>query len=82
MLKIIICAAVLAVSSSAFAKDVYVKPQIRSDGTYVEGHYRTSPNSTKLDNYSTEGNYNPHTGEIGTKNPYNDGLNTPRLRKY
>ena len=45
----------------------YYKP---STGTYVMPSYRTSPNSTKIDNYSTKGNYNPYTGKIGTKNIY------------
>lgn len=45
----------------------YYKPSTRS---YVMPSYRTSPNKTKLDNYSTRGNYNPYTGKIGTQNPY------------
>lgn len=44
----------------------WVNGYYRSDGTYVEGHYRTNPNYTKDDNYTTIGNVNPHTGEIGT----------------
>ena len=38
-------------------------------GTHVAPHERTAPNSTKLDNSSTKGNANPHTGKAGTKNP-------------
>lgn len=49
---------------------VYVKPHINRDGTFVEGHHRSAPNSTKLDNYSTQGNVNPYTGQSGTVNPY------------
>jgi hypothetical protein len=49
---------------------VYVQGYIRSDGTYVPGHYRSAPNSTVLDNYSTKGNTNPYTGKAGTKDPY------------
>ena len=45
----------------------YVKGYTRSDGTYVKGHYRSSPNSTQRDNYSTYGNTNPYTGKAGTK---------------
>jgi hypothetical protein len=52
-----------------FAKDVYIKPHTRSDGTYVQGHYRTAPNSSQYDNYSTKGNYNPYTGQAGTVEP-------------
>jgi len=45
----------------------YIKP---SSGRYVAPFYRTSPNSTKFDNYSTKGNYNPYTGKKGYVNPY------------
>ena len=58
-------------AGSAEAKTVrvngYYKP---STGHYVAPYYKTSPNKTKLDNYSTRGNYNPYTGKTGTKNIY------------
>jgi len=47
--------------------DVYVQGYTKNDGTYVQGHYRSSPNGTTSDNYSTKGNINPYTGEYGTK---------------
>lgn len=47
--------------------DVWVEGYYRSDGTYVQGHYRTAPNDTKADNWSTRGNINPHTGKPGTR---------------
>lgn len=47
------------------AQDVWVNGYTRKDGTYVQGHYRTKPNHTKNDNYSTIGNINPYTGELG-----------------
>ena len=53
----------------AYASE-YVDGYFKSDGTYVPPHFRSSPNSTKLDNYSTRGNANPYTGKEGTKNPY------------
>ena len=37
----------------------------RSNGTFVQPHVRTMPNSTNWDNYSTKGNYNPITGSTG-----------------
>ena len=46
---------------------VYVNGYTRSNVTYVPGHYRSSPNSTQRDNYSTYGNTNPYTGQRGTK---------------
>jgi hypothetical protein len=38
-------------------------------GTYVPPHQQTNPNSTQQDNYGTKGNYNPNTGNYGTKTP-------------
>ncbi len=49
--------------------DVPVDGYTKKDGTYVEPYYRTPPNDTKEDNYSTKGNTNPYTGEKGTKDP-------------
>ncbi len=42
----------------------------RSDGTYVAPHHQTNSNSTKLDNWSTQGNVNPYTRRDGTVDPY------------
>ena len=55
--------------ADSFAGDVHVKGYYRADGTYVEPHYRSAPNSTTSDNWSTIGNVNPYTGKIGTKIP-------------
>jgi hypothetical protein len=38
--------------------------------TYVAPYYRTSPDRTRLNNYSTKGNVNPFTGKKGYKSPY------------
>lgn len=56
---------------SAFAKDVWVNPYVTSNGTYVEGHYRSAPDGDPSNNWTTQGNVNPYTGEQGTRNPYN-----------
>lgn len=37
-----------------------------SQDVWVKGHYRTRPNNTINDNYSTVGNINPYTGKAGT----------------
>ncbi len=53
------------------AKTVRVKGYFKpSTMKYVAPSYRTSPNKTKLDNYSTKGNYNPYSGKKGTVNLY------------
>lgn len=63
----LIMAALLA--APALASD-FVPGYIRKDGAYVQPHFKTEPNSTKLDNYSTQGNVNPYTGQRGTVDPY------------
>jgi hypothetical protein len=55
----------------AFSEDVWVNGYTRSNGTYVQGHYRSHPDGNAFNNYSTRGNYNPYNGQRGTVNPYN-----------
>jgi hypothetical protein len=64
----------LSVSFHVYGGDVYVEGYYRADGTYVAPHYRSGPNHTKLDNWTTKGNVNPYTGEDGTRtyNNYNN----------
>jgi hypothetical protein len=65
-------AALALIFATAALADTHVKGYYKKNGTYVEPHYRSSPNSTINDNYSTKGNVNPYTGKEGTRNP-NDG---------
>ena len=44
---------------------VRVSGYTRKDGTYVQPYFRTAPNSTNIDNFSTRGNVNPYTGQPG-----------------
>lgn len=60
----------LAWASQADARGVRVSGYVKKDGTYVAPHYRSAPNRSALDNYSTRGNYNPYTGQAGKKDPY------------
>jgi len=70
-MKTIIAVALFAMSFAATAAStVYVDPYVRKDGTYVPPHVRTAPNSSRQDNWSSQGNTNPYTGERGTVNPY------------
>lgn len=68
-MKTLILVLICVVGSFAHA-DQWVNGYARSNGTYVQGYERTSPNNTRLDNYSTQGNTNPYTGQSGTVNPY------------
>ena len=45
----------------------YQKGYTRSDGTYVQGHYKTNSNRTNHDNFSTLGNTNTYTGSTGSR---------------
>lgn len=68
--------ALALVSSAAFA-DTYVRGHTTKNGTYVEPHYRTSEDSSKFNNYSTQGNVNPYNGKQGRIDPY-----TPPAYQY
>ena len=66
----------LTVVSSVYA-DVWVDGYYRKDGTYVRGHYRSDPDGNFENNWSTKGNVNPYTGEVGTKtNPNSTNSST------
>jgi len=58
---------------------VYVRGHLTKNGTYVAPHYRSSPNKSSFDNYSTKGNYNPYTGKSGTQNAYPSGSSYYRV---
>lgn len=60
----------------AFARDVYVDGYTRKDGTHVQGHYRSAPDNTVTNNYSYQGNTNPHTGSVGS-NRYEHDTTSP-----
>lgn len=49
--------------------DVWVNGYYRSNGTYVQGHYRSSPDGNPYNNWSYPGNTNPYTGVTATGNP-------------
>ena len=83
-----IAALVLAsLSAGAYgASSVWVNGYHRSDGTYVQGHYRSAPNATKADNFgpsqSDAERYTPDSrdwDDDGISNSYdydddNDGM--------
>ncbi len=56
-------------SGSSHGSSHSVSGYTRKDGTYVAPSHATNPNGTRLDNWSTKGNVNPHTGKEGTKEP-------------
>ena len=56
-----------AVCCSKSSSDEHVHGYTRKDGTKVQPYYRTSPNHTQKDNFSTRGNVNQYNGKHGTK---------------
>ncbi|MGZ3235759.1 MAG: hypothetical protein ACXU8A_00115 [Burkholderiaceae bacterium] len=69
-MKKILLIALLFSNLTAMAEDVYVNGYNRSNGTYIQPYHRTAPDSNPYNNYSTQGNTNPYTGQQGTVNPY------------
>lgn len=68
MKKLFFFIAFLFAAANSFAQtSTYVSGYTNSSGTNVQGYYRTTPNTTLNDNYSTVGNTNPYTGSAGTK---------------
>jgi hypothetical protein len=51
------------------SRHVHISGHYRSNGTYVQPYFRTAPNSTNRDNFSTTGNVNPYTGKPGWISP-------------
>jgi len=56
----------IIISGTAFA-DVSVRGYYRSNGTYVQPHYRSNPDGNVYNNWSTYPNVNPYTGRTGTR---------------
>jgi hypothetical protein len=80
-MKFLLTLLLLLSAISVSANDVYVRGYTKSNGTYVSPHYRTAPDSTPYNNYSTKGNTNPYTGKQGTVNPINS-LNSNTRSNY
>lgn len=69
--------AVLALAAFPALAQVHVDGYIRKDGTYVPPHYRSTPDSSRSNNWGSQGNVNPYTGQPGTVNPYAPPTYTP-----
>jgi len=72
--KIIIALAVclvvgLLVYRVGHAADVYTQGYYRQNGTYVQPYHRSAPDNNQYNNYGTQGNYNPYTGQQGSVQP-------------
>lgn len=65
-MRVLLLLLVVLVSGVADARGTRVRSYVTKSGKAVSSHYRSSPNRTKRDNYSTKGNINPYTGKRGT----------------
>ncbi|MEW6429574.1 MAG: hypothetical protein AB1568_16255 [Thermodesulfobacteriota bacterium] len=65
-------------STLTAAADEFVNGYFRKDGTYVQPHFRSEPNQYRYDNYSSQGNTNPYTGQRGyERNEFSDPPSYP-----
>lgn len=55
-----------ASTGTYYSAPVHVDSYVRSNGTFVNSHYRTSSDYTRSNNWSTYPNVNPYTGKTGT----------------
>jgi Ni/Co efflux regulator RcnB len=70
MKKLFLLAAFALATATGFAQGTQqVNGYTRSNGTYVQPYTKTTSDGTNTNNYSTQGNSNPNTGQTGTKAP-------------
>ena len=62
-----ICALALVLVTEAAMAYVWVNSYCKSNGTCVQGHYRSNPDGNFYNNWSTYPNVNPFTGKRGTR---------------
>jgi hypothetical protein len=73
MRKVLLALMIAATSAWSLGLPTHVKGHRRRSGgrvQHVKPHYRSNPNRTRRDNYSTKGRRNPFTGKKGTRRPY------------
>lgn len=71
MKKTIATVVLAIVCAAAFADTVYVPGYFKSNGTYVEGHYKTAPNEFRFDNRNSQSNGGSQRDEFSNPPAYN-----------
>lgn len=69
-LAVVMLAALFAAEAAVAAGSTYVRPHVRKDGTFVQGHMRSAPNQNRYDNYGARNSVygaNPYTGQRGSQ---------------
>jgi len=73
-LRLLVIFAVLLTGVLPFQAEAQSNHRVRGyvtrGGVYVQPHRATNPDRSRLNNYSSRGNYNPYTGRAGSKNPF------------
>ena len=70
----------LSTTNATAPSATFVRGHVTRHGTYVAPSYRMAPNSTRVDNWSSRPNYNPHTERAGPVDPY--APNPPKLKAF
>tara|TARA_Y100000590_G_scaffold240248_1_gene270153 strand:+ start:144 stop:440 length:297 start_codon:yes stop_codon:yes gene_type:complete len=67
----------LAFGVSELEAQTWVNGYTKSNGTTVQGHYRSNSDGVFSNNWSTKGNTNPYTGSKGYKTSPSYNYSTP-----
>ncbi len=59
--------ALICLAGTSLFASTRVNGYVKKDGTYVAPHYRSDVDGNFYNNWSTKGNVNPYTGELGTR---------------
>lgn len=78
--KAVLAGTVTLTLASPVLADSFTNGYTRRDGTYVQPHYRSTPDGNFQNNWSTRGNVNPYTGQQGTRDYPSQSL--PSVRSY
>ena len=73
---LILFASAFALKAQVNSSQTYVSAYFRADGSYVPAHYKTDPNVTNRDNFTTKPNVNPYTAKPGYISPDSKGLSS------
>lgn len=65
LIAALVAAALPAVAQNYRQRDVQVDGHFRQDGQYVQPHHRSAPDQNQYNNYNSQGNSNPYTGQQG-----------------
>lgn len=79
---LLILTAAAPVMGQIYGQDQTVNGYTRRDGGNVQPYHRTMPDNNRLNNYSTQGNVNPYTGQMGTVNPYSQPMTPMQPNPY